>query len=59
MTMEHKAFEFDWASFESELLKSFQFCIEFNDRTEILKFIKTNLKYVTDPYEGDSLDEKG
>ncbi len=56
MSMEHKAFEFDWNSFESELLAIFRH-LDTKDAEVLLEsFINKNIDFLTDPYEGNPLD---
>ena len=55
--MEHKAFNFCWNSFEEELLPVLQTALNKADTELLLNFIDLNLKYISDPYEGDRLIE--
>ena len=55
MSMEHKAFDFDWDEFEIALLPVFLSTLASNDSTGLLEFIELNLENITDPYEGDKL----
>ena len=56
--MEHKAFDFDWNSFEAELLPILLPALKAEDSAKILSFIESNLNYISDPYEGERLADK-
>jgi hypothetical protein len=55
--MEHKAYEFDWDSFDSELRPILENSLSTNENTKLYSFINSNLNYLTDPYEGERLEE--
>lgn len=57
MSMEHKAYEFDWDSFENELLSALLDALREDDNSKLLEFIACNLESITDPYEGEPLDK--
>jgi hypothetical protein len=54
--MEHKAFEFDWDSFDKELLSILIPSLQIEDCEPIISFIKSNQHLISDPYEGSKLD---
>jgi hypothetical protein len=53
--MEHKAFDFYWNLFEKELLPILQIALNRKDSELLINFIKLNLEYISDPYEGAPL----
>ena len=53
--MEHKAFDFDWGSFEAELLPILLPALKAEDTAKMLSFIESNLNCISDPYEGERL----
>jgi hypothetical protein len=55
MTMEHKAFAFDWIKFECELLRTVVKSLVKNDRQLLECFVDSQRDKLTDPYEGNSL----
>ncbi len=55
--MEHKAYEFDWDSFNSELRPILEQSISNDQNANLYSFINTNIEYLTDPYEGELLDK--
>jgi hypothetical protein len=55
MSMCHKAFIFDYGSFDRELKLSMENAIGSNDFRDIEKYIVENLKFLKDPNEGDAL----
>lgn len=57
MAMEHKAFIFDYALFEQELLPTIKRAIESGKKNELIDFIRKNVEKLKDPYEGDQLSE--
>jgi hypothetical protein len=57
MAMEHKAFVFDFRSFEKELRPILERALASNDSGELLRFIEDNRASLKDPYEGEPLDE--
>lgn len=54
--MEHKAYEFDWNSFEKEFAELLISSLRSENKDALIAFIKSNLSAITDPYEGDSLE---
>jgi len=57
MTMEHKAFVFDFRSFEKELRLILERALSSNDSSELLQFIEDHRASLKDPYEGEPLEE--
>lgn len=57
MSIEHKAFAFDWASFEQTLFPILTRALETGDVHELITFIDQNRAALTDPYEGMPLDD--
>jgi hypothetical protein len=57
MSMEHKAFIFDYEAFESELKEILEAALDLNNIEGLENFIKLNMNYLTDPYEGEQLSE--
>ena len=57
LSMEHKAFDFDWDSFEAELLPILLPALKAKDSAKILSFIESNLNCISDPYEGERLTD--
>ena len=55
--MDHKAFIFDFASFDDELRAILERALETQSVEELSRFIDANLESLTDPYEGERLDE--
>jgi hypothetical protein len=55
--MEHKAFVFDFRSFESELRPILEKALNDNESSELLRFIEANRAALKDPYEGEPLGE--
>ncbi len=55
--MEHKAFAFNWNSFEQELFPTLVKALETGEVQEIINFIEKNRQHLTDPYEGQPLDD--
>jgi len=55
--VEHKAFRFDWAAFEQELLPTLERALATDDIDELRDFIVRNRSHITDPYEGDALTD--
>ena len=58
MSMEHKAFDFDWESFQTEFFPIICSALASGDKSPLLNFIELNHKEITDPYEGEALDEE-
>jgi len=56
--MEHKAFAFDYNSFDNELCPLLERALESGDPAAIAAFIDENRTRCTDPYEGEALNEK-
>lgn len=57
MSIEHKAFIFDYEMFELELKDILELAIDSNDSTGLKQFIDLNINDITDPYEGERLSE--
>ena len=57
MSMEHKAFVFEYEAFELEVKEILETALVLNDVEGLEKFIILNIDYLTDPYEGDLLPE--
>lgn len=55
--MEHKAYEFDSDNFYNELFPVLEESLSKDENTNLYFFIKENLGYLTDPYEGEPLQE--
>lgn len=53
--MEHKAFVFDYESFEQELRPSLDAALASGDTSPLKSFIDGNLEALCDPYEGQPL----
>lgn len=52
MSMEHRAFLFDWKAFQSELLPVLQSALEIDRTQPLIDFIQMRLGRCRDPYEG-------
>lgn len=55
MSLEHKAYAFDWTRFEFDLLPILTAALATNDATELEKYIDLHRAELTDPYEGEPL----
>jgi hypothetical protein len=55
--MEHKAFVFDYESFEPELRPTLERALASRDVSDLVSFVNEHLDFLTDPYEGEALDE--
>lgn len=55
--MEHKAFLLDEKTFQNELSPILYEALEHNNAAPLQFFIEENLEQLTDPYEGEPLDE--
>jgi hypothetical protein len=55
MSMEHKAFVFDYEAFESELKEILETALNLNEIGGLKEFIRINMDYLTDPDEGERL----
>ncbi|MBA3458803.1 MAG: hypothetical protein H0T46_02500 [Deltaproteobacteria bacterium] len=53
--LEHKAFVFDYESFERELLPCLEDALATGDTSHLKSFINVNLDALRDPYEGEPL----
>jgi hypothetical protein len=49
MSMEHKAYMFDWKLFEVELLPILLYALKANKKDELIQFIKNNQQQLSDP----------
>ncbi len=56
MTMEHKAFIFDYDAFVKELAEILENAIAKNESNQLIAFIENNLLYLKHPDEGKYLD---
>jgi hypothetical protein len=57
MTMEHKAYVFDYAAFERELRPILEQALTTSDCRGLVAFIEANHDELTDPYEGEPLGD--
>jgi hypothetical protein len=58
MPMQHKAYAFDWRSFEQDELHGLLMqALETGDPSGLAAYIERNREWLTDPYEGDPLPE--
>ena len=57
MSLEHKAFIFDAGKFSNELKPHLEADLRTGQSGQIRAFIISNLSFLTDPYEGEELDE--
>ncbi len=55
--MEHKGYEFDWYAFERELYPMLVRTLETGQVQELVSFVESNRSQLTDPYEGQALDD--
>src|SRR5690349_15161787 len=55
MSMEHKAFVFDWESFLQELSELLFSALVSDDTTRLKAWINSNVADLKDPYEGEPL----
>ena len=55
MAMSHKAYAFDWESFEVDLNLQLECALTEDDAAELEAFIDANRERMTDPYEGEPL----
>lgn len=53
--MEHKAFVFDYLTFDRELRAILEDALATGDSSEVVSFINANLSNLRDPYEGEPL----
>ena len=56
MSIEHKAFIFDYTEFSNELKPLLEQCLTSGEICLLKEFIITNKSYLRDPYEGEDLD---
>ena len=56
MSMEHKAFVFDYRAFVDELSHILENSLLSNNSDNLINFIQQNLNFLQDPYEGEPLD---
>jgi len=56
MSMEHKAFAFDWSSFTHELAPILLDALSSQHDADLAGFVDTFINRLCDPYEGDSLN---
>ncbi len=57
MSMNHKAFAFDWNAFQRHLAPLLHEALESGSVAELVRFIESHRQSITDPYEGDPLPE--
>ncbi|NMZ19019.1 hypothetical protein HBO08_18560 [Pseudomonas rhodesiae] len=57
MSFEHKAFIFDFDSFDSELRPLLEASLRSGNIEPLRCFILSNKELLVDPYEGDALDD--
>jgi hypothetical protein len=57
MSMDHKAYVFDYNAFTSELSGALLEALSTGHTDSLVKFIEGNRDSLTDPYEGEPLDE--
>ena len=57
MSIEHKAFIFDYKAFELELKEILEMALSLNKIENLEYFIKLNIDCLTDPYEGNLLPD--
>lgn len=55
--MEHKAYSFDFDKFEKELKPILEASIKSGDIDQLRAFIISNKPYLSDPYEGEPLED--
>ena len=55
MSMEHKAFAFDWTSFDRDLRPILVNALQDAEPTHLVRFVDDNLDLLSDPYEGERL----
>lgn len=58
MVMEHKAYLFNFQAFDIELKSTLEKALVSNNCEFLVRFISENLRDLTDPYEGEPLDDK-
>jgi hypothetical protein len=56
MSINHKAYIFDYDRFQIELMELLEKSLNSDDFTNLIIFIEQNLSYLKDPYEGQPLD---
>jgi hypothetical protein len=56
MSLDHKAFEFDWRAFADEFLSLLTSALERNKPLELRQFVEGNLLVCHSPYDGSSLE---
>ena len=56
MSMEHKAFIFDYQSFIKELANILDEALKTGENEALIDFIEENVAFLKDPYEGEPLD---
>ena len=55
MSMEHKAYLFDWGEFERELRAVLEEALRSEDGSAVVEFIAEHVAALKDPYEGEAL----
>lgn len=56
MSLEHKAFEFDWQFFKADFLAILHNALASNDVVLLHSYIEENVRFLVDPYEGEPLN---
>ena len=56
MSMEHKAYEFDWRAFDVDLRDGLIDALESNNTAGLTSYIDDNIHQLADPYEGTPLE---
>lgn len=55
MSMQHKAFRFDWDAFNAELRERLHHALLTNDPSQLTSYINSDVSEFSDPYDGDTL----
>ena len=55
MTLDHKAYVFDWVSFEKELLPILREAVGTNSDASLREFLSRNISECCNPYDGEPL----
>jgi len=58
MSFDHKAFEFEWESFSTELAPLLAASLSNNDTSRLHAFIKSNVASCASPYDGEPLSQE-
>lgn len=57
MSIEHKAYKFNWSAFDADLCPILIDALESNNQGLLLSYIDANIHDLTDPYTGKTLQE--